>query len=308
MKKLLIKLSILAILFVAIDWAIGKTISSISIKAIGGDTGRHNEIANHTTADIILFGSSRCIHHYNPYIISDSLGLSCYNAGQDGNGILMLYPYYKMLSSRYHPKLIIYDLCFFDVGEDEHSKYIEWLRQFYGRPEVDSVVWDINPNERYKMMCKAYRYNGKGLQVIADAVHPMSQSYRGFKPLFGSIKYTPEDEDTSKYTIQKPIDPLKEKYLVRLIKDCQKNKTRLVFMVSPTYGRVQRFEYYNAISTLCQKYNVPFFYNENNRRFILNKKLFQDKVHLNNTGATEYTKLVVKEIKQLYDTIPLTTK
>lgn len=297
MKKLFIKLFLFLAVFIVIDQSLGFAISKLVGRAKGGDTGRNIEIADKTKADVILFGSSRCIHHYDPRIISDSLGMSCFNAGRDGNGILMMYPYYKMLSERYTPKLIIYDLNGFDLDEDDHSKYLVWLRQFYGRPPVDSMIWDINPDERYKMMCKAYQYNGKVLQIISDAIHPLQHDILGYKPLDGTISYLPKT-GKNKVVKQKPIDPFKEKYLVRLILDCKHRGTNLVFMFSPTYGHSQRSEYYNAITALCKRYGVPFFYHENDRRFIFNQKYFKDTSHLNHVGAEKYTSMTISEIKK----------
>lgn len=296
MKKLIMKLAIFALLFVVIDSAIGKGFTTLIVRAKGGDTGKNNEIANRTTAEIILFGSSRCVHHYDPRIIADSLGMTCYNAGRDGNGILMMYPYYKLLSERYQPKIIVYDLSIFDVGVDDHSKYLEWLRQFYGRPEVDSMVWNINPNERVKMMSKSYRFNGRGLQMISDAIHPVQHDILGYKPLYGEMSYEPKEDDASD-NVQKPIDPFKEKYLIRLIQDCRRNGTKLIFMVSPSYGQTTRSTYYSAISNLCKRYGVPLFYHQNDTNFVNDRKYFKDSSHLNSVGAKKYTKMIIPEIK-----------
>lgn len=298
MKKLFLKLFLFALLFVVMDQAIGRGLAVLASKAKGGDTGRNIEIADRTTADIILFGSSRCIHHYDPRIFTDSFGLTCYNAGRDGNGILMLYPYYQMLSSRYRPKLIIYDLSVFDVAEDDHSKYLEWLRQFYGRPVVDSMVWDIHPAERYKMLCKAYQYNGRGLQIVSDAIHPLQEDILGFRPLSGHMTghEAPSPEPPAS---PKEIDPLKEKYLNRLIHDCRQSGTQLVFFVSPTYGCTRPSEYYAAIIRLCRQNGVPLFYHENDRRYVFNPKLFKDAAHLNESGAQRYTRQAIGEIRSL---------
>lgn len=298
MKKLFLKLFLFALLFVVLDQAIGKGLAVLASKPKGGDTGRNIEVADRTTADIILFGSSRCVHHYDPRLLTDSFGLSCYNAGRDGNGILMLYPYYRMLSSRYRPKLIVYDLSIFDVGEDDHTKYLEWLRQFYGRPAVDSVVWDINPAERYKMLSKAYQYNGKALQIVSDAIHPLQDDILGFRPLYGNMagRTVPPPVPPAS---PKEIDPLKAKYLNRLIQNCRQSGTQLVFFVSPTYGCTHRSEYYAAISRMCRKNHVPLFYHENDRRYVFNPLLFKDGSHLNNTGAEAYTRQVIREIRSL---------
>lgn len=297
MKRLFTKLLLFALLFVATDFAIGRCLSVLVVRTKGGDTGKNNEIVERTTADIILFGSSRCDHHYDPRIIADSLHATCYNAGRDGNGILLMFPYYEMLSSRYHPKLIIYDLSSFDVAEDDHAKYQEWLRQFYGRPAVDSMVWAINPAERYKMLCQSYRFNGKGLQIISDAVHPIQQDILGYKPLDGILGYEPE-KGTADVGSPKQIDRFKEKYLVKLMQECKRNGTKLIFIVSPTYGHEQHSPYYSALSRLCRTHGVPFLYYQSDNRFIHNRKYFRDVVHLNHVGAEAYTKAVVSEIKR----------
>lgn len=297
MKRLFTRLFVFALLFVSIDTVIGKSLSALIAKAKGGDTGKNSEIVDMTTADIILFGSSRCDHHYDPRIIADSLGCSCYNAGRDGNGILLMYPYYEMLSARYHPKLIIYDISSFDLAYDDYAKYLGWLRQFYGRPQADSMAWSIEPNEKYKMMSQAYRFNGKGLQIISDAIHPIQRDISGYKPLYGTLGYEPKADSAD--VEQKKIDPFKERYLVRFIQDCKRNKTKLVFMVSPTYGQTRHFAYYEALSKLCHENDVPFFYNQNDSRFVNNRNFFRDKVHLNNIGAEAYTRLVVSEVKPI---------
>lgn len=294
MKRLFIKLLVFALLFIAIDQAIGAGFSTLIAKARGGDTGKNNEIADRTTASVILFGSSRCDHHYDPRIIADSLGMTCYNAGRDGNGILLMYPYYRMLSSRYQPRLVIYDLSGFDVAEDDHTKYLEWLRQFYGRAFVDSMVWDINPDERYKMLCRSYRFNGKGLQLIGDAIHPMQQDILGYKPLYGTIPYEPTPIPAEG---QKPIDPFKEKYLIRLIQDCKRNGTRLIFTFSPSYGQTWHSPYHDALRRLFRRYHVPFLYHQNDKRFVMNRRYFKDSSHLNHVGAEAYTRMVASEIK-----------
>lgn len=298
MKKLLIKLSIFALVFVAVDIVVGMSLSSLVVKTKGGDTGRNIKIVDKTTADIVLFGSSRCVHHYDPRIVADSLGMSCYNAGRDGNGILLMYSYYSMMSKRYQPKLIIYDLSEFDVVVDDNAKYLEWLRQFYDRPGVDSVVCAINPDERYKMLCRTYRYNGKGLQILSDAIRPMQQDIMGYKPLYGTMAYEPR-KVVSPTSAQKSLDPLKKKYLVKFIEGCKKNGTKLVFVVSPSYCDKLLLPYCSSITELCRQYGVPFFYHEADSAFFGNKEYFIDSSHLNNVGAEEFTRMIVGEIKKV---------
>ena len=91
MKKYLIKIGLFFLLVAIVDVAVGKTFSYLLDHVKGGDNGRNNYICDSLRTDILVFGSSRAIHHYNPLILTDSLGLSCYNCGQDGNGSILNY-------------------------------------------------------------------------------------------------------------------------------------------------------------------------------------------------------------------------
>ena len=190
MKRFLLKVSIFFALIFIIDRVFGSVLSYMSEKTRGGYTEHFRYITNKTNEDVLIFGSSRAVHHYNPEIITDSLGLSCYNCGQDGNGIILFYGWWKIISERYHPKYIIYDITNgYDllVGEDNH-KYLGWLKESYDNEEVKKIFADIDSTERYKMMSMLYRYNSKWHQIMADYLHPVYEfKDKGYLPLKGNI-------------------------------------------------------------------------------------------------------------------------
>lgn len=110
-----------------------------------GDTARNEYIANKVTAPVLIFGSSRAIHHYDPRIFKDSLEVDCYNCGQDGMGIVLFYGRYKMITQRYIPKLIIYDaLAGFDIAENDNYGYLTWLKPYYQNAGIDSIFGKLN--------------------------------------------------------------------------------------------------------------------------------------------------------------------
>lgn len=298
MKKFILRLLIFGVIFVCIDFAIDNVFSTVASKAIGGNTYRHNMVAYETKADIIFMGSSRCLHHYDSKAIADDLKCTCWNAGQEGEGILMMYPFYKILSQRYTPKLIVYDLWLYDVEEDDHTRYLEWIRRFYDVPGVDSVVWDLEPDERYKMMCRTYRYNGYGLYLFYDMVRNTQSNVMGYIPLYGYNVKKDLGEGIAKVPQQKSIDPLKEKYLIKLIQDCRRNGTKIVFMISPYYGTSTLKEYYSAIKSLCANYDVPFISHESDGE-LQNPYYFHSEGHLNNIGVEKYTRTIEPEIKDI---------
>lgn len=91
MRNFLIKSAIFLALCSLLDFGLGKIFGYLTVHATGGYTKRDNFISDEVDANILIFGSSRAAHHYVPSILSDSLGMSCYNCGLDGNGIIYGY-------------------------------------------------------------------------------------------------------------------------------------------------------------------------------------------------------------------------
>ena len=124
MKKFCIWLIAFFVAVVAIDFGFGAGCNYMIKHADAGFTKMDNYIANLCDEEILIFGSSRALHHYVPEIISDSLGMSCYNCGMNGNGILYLYSRYLMVTKRYTPKVIVYEVTnSFDLASDDYTRY-----------------------------------------------------------------------------------------------------------------------------------------------------------------------------------------
>lgn len=294
MKRHLLKIALFFLAIFLIDMATGLVFSRLTGCARGGDTARNEYICNKTSEDILVFGSSRAIHHYNPLIITDSLGLSCYNCGQDGNGAILNYGRYHLISQRYHPKVVIYDVMpLYDLltGEDNH-KFLGWLRPYYDSPGIDSVFAWVDPMEKYKMMSRMYRYNSRFLQILSDCVRPAQQdAMKGFQPLEGALdtmKLSPETITSIE------LDSLKVSCLKRMIDES--DATRFVFVISPYwYGMDDRM--IAPVRDFCREHGILLLDFSNDAKYVHNDSYFIDGVHLNARGADEFTRDLTKRLK-----------
>lgn len=298
MKKFLfflLKVGLFFLALIIVDRALGMVFAYMGEYAKGGYVRHHVYVTDKANEDILIFGSSRAIHHYNPQIITDSLGMTCYNCGQDGNGIVLFYGMWQMIKERYQPKMIIYDVnASFDLFEGEsNTKYLGWLRMDYDRPGVKKIFTAIDPTERYKMMSMLYRHNSKFLQNITDYVHPFFSIERnGFLPLKGELNKMKIREKKDK-TENKQIDSLKINYINKLIDESE--GMDLIFVVSPTWYD-QRKSDYQPIRELCEKRNLRFVDFSNNEKYIHQDQWFKDGTHLNTRGADEFTRDLISII------------
>lgn len=301
MKKFIILLFALFAILAGIDIATGLVFDKLTLSAKRGYTGRNEFIADKLHDSVLVFGSSRSVHHYDPQVLADSLGVPCYNCGQDGMGIITFYGRFKLLTARYTPRLIIYDVTTdFDLRRNDNVTYLTWLKPYYNRPGIDSIFWHVEPTERVKMLSNMFRYNGKALQIITDNKpgDDNDDALKGFVPLDGIMTYDKEEDATK---TQVDFDPVKLYYISRLVKDCSAKGIRLVFAISPLYNSVKQPDAYLAdFLTLARKQNVPVINHYYDTRFATNKNLFQDTYHMNRSGAEIYTSILAHEIKQLH--------
>lgn len=148
MIKFLRNLAILAIIILAIDILAGVVFSHWLTNVTTGVLGNDNYICYHCKDDVLVFGSSRAKFHYNADLMSDSLGLSAYNCGASGQGIILSYGRLLMMKKRYQPKVIIYEVTpEFDLLKDDNQKYLSFLRTHYDQPGIPEIFDKVDPSE-----------------------------------------------------------------------------------------------------------------------------------------------------------------
>lgn len=300
MKKFIVRVLIFFAVVAVIDVVFGFACRYLNSHSTGGDTKLHCYITNECDADILIFGSSRAFHHYVPRIIEDSLGMSCYNCGTDGNGIVFLYGRLLMMTERYTPKLIIYDYNKnFDIVEGDNMKYLKWQKRYYNKTGLSDIFELISTNEKYKMWSQLYRYNGDFIQMLIDNIHPIQEvNIGGFRPVNKTMTYEPKIGENPKQTTE--WDPVKYECMIHFINLCKEKGIKLIFCLSPSYGG-NDYGCEDLITKLCEKYDIAFINYYKDPGIVLNKDYFYDSIHMNETGATEFTKRFVGEIESILD-------
>lgn len=295
MKRYLIKIALFFIAVAVVDMLFGLVCQYMNNHSKGGGVKNRYYVCKESNEDVLVFGSSRAKHHYVPDIIEDSLGVTCYNTGEDGNGIIYCYGVLKMIIQRYSPKLIIYDVSDFDMYEDDNMKYVDLLKPYYYEPGIDSIFWSVNPKTRFMMLSNLYRYNTTCLRVFGNYIHPMTNYPKGYYALNNTMDYEPEISAV-RNNETKNVDTLKIHYFKEFIQLTKNNNISLICCVSPSYKASADDNDYYPIKKLCVEFGVPFLYYGADTDISSNKSLFQDRIHLNDSGARKYTKIIAGKL------------
>lgn len=266
-----------------------------------GDWGRCNYIFNQATPEVVILGSSRAIHHYDPRIFSDTLGLSCYNCGEDGMGILLMYARFQSIISRQKPKIVIYEVLpdFDFFKETDNSKYLRFLRPYTDIPHINKIVNAISSTERYKLLSEGYCYNSVFLDILSQRIskYPETAKDYTYTPLTKNINQEPIVIESE---LKPVIDNTKTEYFRKLIKICRNENVKLFFTASPSY-RAKNDSDYALLKNYCDMYCVPFVNHHSDTLYSTNATLFSDVAHLNIRGAEMLSSMVVSEIKAVLE-------
>lgn len=293
MKKFLLNIAIFFAIVAAVDFSLGKVFHYLQARA-GGRTGAEYYVCEKATEDVIIMGSSRASHHYVPEIISEKLGMSCFNAGQDGNGIILHYGRWIMLKEHHIPKLIIYDITTeFDIASTDNMIYVDRLKPFCNNGSVMGYVTELFPIERIKLQSKMYRYNYKWIEMISDCI--LKSDYmtpKGYIPMNGHIRKEVINSEKRIITKDINIDSTKLNYLERLIKEAQAVGVKIIFVVSPIWkgGSYNKGIYLN-VKSLASKYDC-LYYEYSSSEICDNPDYFEDSSHLNDKGAKTFTEVL----------------
>lgn len=279
------------------DKVLGSTLRYFYFKSEYGAIYHLNYSLDSTEADIIILGSSRAHEHYVPDIIEDSLGLTCFNTGMDGNYLLNTYAVFKSIINRYTPRIILMDINLGElfIGSGGYDELSSLLPLYKNKKEVRNVILLKGKFERLKLISEIYPFNSTFLAIVEGNIRTEDiAKLKGYLPLFGSLN------DTSfkhKQEVNKGMDINKIKALDAIADECETRGIRLIFVQSPRYEGVNQETSISVLKELAVNHNAEFWNFINNTMF-LKPEYFKDGAHMNDFGAQEFTKTIASRIKR----------
>ncbi|MCU0428449.1 MAG: hypothetical protein MUF42_00630 [Cytophagaceae bacterium] len=285
-------------LLLVLDVSLGYLLEYFYMEMKTGEAARTTFSLHHTHASTIVVGSSRATHHYIPSIIEKELGVTCYNTGRNGQGVLYYHGLIHAISSRYIPKMIILDLNPYDFDVDNrHYSKISCLAPYYNtNPEIRPILEERGPAEKLKLLSNLYRYNSFPVQILANTLIKRNQpEWQGYVPLSGSMR----SDTLIASSYMSPLDSNLIGHLNAMIAWCKGKKIQLVVAISPCNNRmdISRCNGLTLVKRSCLKNKIPCLDYSQSELFLAKNNWFRDDMHLNHDGAEYYTKQICQDLK-----------
>jgi len=300
MVRFFLRLVLILSLILIFDHGIGMILKHYYFHQDNG--GGHNitYTIDSTAADIIIFGSSRANHHYVPEIFESRLHYSCFNAGADGTYLLYSYAIFKTIVKRYNPKLVIFDIRPYELGNitSEYDRLSLLLPYYQNYPEIRHVIELRGPLEKFKHISSIYPYNSLIFQIARGNLNSSKSKepdLKGYLPLYKTMKY----EKAGTWDIcDIKIDENKVNVLKEIISTCKQKNINLIFVHSPIWVNMQDSFCHNILSDVCSENGARYIDMSNDSTFMNNPAYFEDKSHLNNEGARVFSNMLIDKICQ----------
>ncbi len=245
-------------------------------------------------ADVLILGPSTANHHFDTRIIKDSLKMTCYNAGRDGQNVVYNAMVLDAFLTRCTPKLVI-----MDVGSSTLSdKWMVALSDFncyYGilKP-VDEILDSIaTPIERVKRLFNIYRYNKTWEWLLNGKIDNEVADLDGYRPMPVNADANFKAVRASEHFI---INETCKHYLDRIVQVCKEKNIRLVITSSPSMV-IDEGNFLPDMNAYCREKGVEFFDWNGDAIYTNHSELFYDMTHLNADGAKIFTKDLLRQTK-----------
>lgn len=300
---LLLKLVLLALIVVLLDRAIGSILRHYYFRQVSGMAYRTTYSIDSTKADLLVFGSSRANHHYHPDVFMEGLPYSYYNVGRDGSYNLYHYAVLRSVLKRYKPKAIL-----LEFGREEfrnspvgYERLSVLLPYYKDHPEIREIVQMRSGTEQLKLAASAiYPFNSSMFSIAignAEINKKRRGDYMGYVALDKQWPKPLQDEGP---VAAYEIDSLSVWAYASFLKDCKAAGTPVVVLCSPYFMRSTSADTSMQIGKdIAAKLSVPFLDYSQDPYFLERRELFSDMLHLNDTGAKQYSEKVIEKIRPL---------
>ena len=297
--------SIIFILFLIIDIFISEKLKKSHVSP--GEIEVWNDIYNgNINSELLIYGSSRAWVHVDPFVIEDSLNISSYNFGMDGQNFELQYLRHKInLKYNKKPKIII--ACV-DIFSFQNNKDLYCMNQFLPFMLFDKDIYKFtskyNGFRKVDYFLPLFRYYGKiyGENSVLNQGNQKNnfrnKGYKGIKR-----EWTDDFEKaklkSKKLTIQNDVKIIN--MFDEFLAECKDKNIKVILIYTPEFIEGQKYvnnreDVVSLIEIFSKKYNINFL-NYSDNAICYDKSNFYNATHLNSNGSLLFSRKLVYDLK-----------
>ena len=302
MKKCLIFIGGVIAIIVVVDVLFGLGARYyMSRSKLPGDCRPIDYVIRESNEDILILGSSVSLNSLMPSVIEDSLGMSCFNGGANGQHTPFIHTLLDCVLKRHSPKVIIFGIQLSSLTEDGIGRRFNILAPYYktGYHFLDSCFESGDKSSKLLLKSNLIRYNTIWWRILL--YHFMSSDVKNEKGYVAKgIPPYPPTMIESDYSKGFDISDVMQKDLEQMFSMCKQRNIKTILYFPPQYCKMISAEKLTAIvDNICKKYDVTFIDDSQDEYFLQHPEYFYDNSHLNDEGAHVYTNLFISKVRDI---------
>lgn len=267
----------------------------LNVRDVGVNQTNTVQVFFKRKADVLILGPSTANHHYDCQVLKDSLGMTCYNAGRDGQNVIYNAMVLDAFLTRCTPKLVVVEVGISTLSDIWMSSLNDFNCYYGILQPIDDILDSIGtPIDRIKRLSGLYRYNKTWEWLLNAKISDEVADLDGYRPM-------PINADT-KFSAKKNkgqfvMDEKCRHYLNHIVRTCQDKEIRIILVNSPSLV-IEQGNFDPEIKMFSEKMGLDFLNWNGDTVYTNHPELFYDMTHLNSEGAKVFTKDFVGQIKE----------
>ncbi len=298
LKSFFYSCGVFVLVFIAGDQAVGLYLEYLLEHQKKGDFHEMAYALGAVDEEVLIFGSSRAVRHYDPNIIDDSLKLSTFNIGKVGNTLLYSDAVFSQVLSYHKPKMVILDVSPIEFAKTERERgeksMMNALLKYDYLPVIADRLEDLSPKDiLLSKFFRTYKFNSALYTLlINDSGKSKLEQSKGFEARKG-VKVSDDlvVEDNPDYK----EDPEMVKTFHNFLANAKRHNVELHVVISPTTLK-QTHTSVAKLKAITREYGFHFVDLSFHPDF-RNPSLYYDKTHLNAAGAKKFSQMLGSELE-----------
>lgn len=264
-----------------------------------GEYGALEKILRHNDADLLVLGSSVALVNVNNKALGDSLGITTYNGGGNGQAFPFFLTMLKGAVARHAPREILLCVLPTDFTSDELGDRYNIFAPYYGLniADIDENLNAVKQHNDVFLQSNLYRLNKHWFRILL--YHIVMPNLPGGDGHLARPVPPVYPEKHNAYIGE--ISSEREKQLTEFLALCRDNNIKVSILFTPAY-----FNYTNLagetnavqrVRDIAAKFGATVYVDSHLAPFTSDSTLFYDNMHLNIEGTKIYTDTLLAHLK-----------